>query len=605
MALTNLVLPLLLTYVNQTPTHFEKLINTIVDDEDLPYIQIIKDASVDIPSHFYRITKDTPIVIMDISKPVNFLDQDFPNETLAYSFHAKTMFIFFVEAQVSRYRMEAIHRRTEFFMDAWIIIVLPNNSSESNKFDYVQAFHDIFHVNIIALDLKSFEAEKKYYSMSLFPTFKKEIKTFVKAPPMKTNAMNAQGKRINFLCTDVRDYCSKSPRHHKTLFGIHYYMIREFTKFINADIKVYHKNDRFKHVDYNSSVGHLPYNLVGAHSKFMIYHWKKSIITTRYSLDVVVPTPVEMAQKYYIIRPFTSEIWITLTSFIIYTSVLLKLTFIVIKKESELMNLIGEVIKALLGQSINFKQKKRMVTVIQVMLIVFSFIVNIWYLSILGSFLTTHIYEKHLETVDDLHEYGTPMVMYQSYFNRFVDKDNQVSGNFFNSEKKLAKLKDQIEITQNETLFFSLIMKERYAFIMDSFRYENTYYPLMRFYNNYKFEKTDILLADSFHVFQDDPYSPYKTAFRRFVSLISDVGLLQYWQQDRSFIDRLQFNSVKLGDRNNFWDFHKDTEPVVVLTLDYFLYIYLLWVLGVVMSILAFCCEMVWHYKMKTKCLKI
>lgn len=156
----------------------------------------------------------------------------------------------------------------------------------------------------------------------------------------------------------------------------------------------------------------------------------------------------------------------------------------------------------------------------------------------------------------------------------------------------LEKLKHQTTQTQDGAIVGKLAMQERYAFIETNTRFDNLIYPLMKLSNNQLFDKSDITLNVNYKVMRAHPYSRYKQDFFRFFSLISDVGLYQHWT-DMIFYQSLEYdNSTNLA-------FHKDPEAVVVLTTDYFLYINIFWIQGVVMSIIVFCIEICWHNSQK------
>lgn len=174
MSLTNIVLPLLLTYFNKTPTYFEEFINTMIDEEHFTCIQIVKDGSVEIPDNIFHISKGTPNVIMDMSKPVNFLSHRFRNETLLISLYARTIFILFLESPIIIEKIRSIHYQVEFPSDSRIIIVLPSSSTDNDKLKYAQAFYEELHINVLVLDLDSFEKERKSFSTSFVSEFGNE-----------------------------------------------------------------------------------------------------------------------------------------------------------------------------------------------------------------------------------------------------------------------------------------------------------------------------------------------------------------------------------------------------------------------------------------------
>lgn len=590
MAMADLVLPLLITYLNSTPTQFGNLINTIVDSEDLSYIHILKDVSVEIPDQiFSHITKVIPNVIIDISQPVNFLNLDFQNDTLAFSFNARTMFIAFLESQVDSRRISAIQPRTEFLKDSWIIVVLPDNSTDRNKKRYVQTFYNKFHNNIIALDSKSFESERQFYSADLYPTFEPKVKSFDNTPPIKTNAMNIEGREITFLCPGFTD-CMEFKK--GQWLGMDYNIILGFSKFINASLKVFNEKDfkaKFGIVPYDKEILHIDFKVKESFlnprnlnlKKAIPRTLKKAIITFQFSYVVVVPSPVEISQKYYIIRPFTLPVWMTLVCFVLGTSFLLKLTFKTTGRESEFMQLLGEIIKAFIAQSFNFKQKGRMIVVIQVFLIIVSFMVNVWYLSILGSYLTSLIYEKPLKTIEDLAEHATPFVISLKNYEGLVGKG-----------MRFEKLKDQLNTEEiNKEIENELMLSGKYAYIESDFHYDHVTYPSMRFYNSYKNMKSEIILNRNFYTLTANPNSRYTEAARRYISLINDVGLAQHWKS-MIFLESLKSKNIP-------WIFEKDADHVVVLTFEYFIYIYYFWMVGVVVSFFVFCVEIVWHYSKK------
>lgn len=582
MALTNLVLPLLLTFVNQTPSHFERLIETIVKDEDLSYIQILTDGSADIPDHIIsRIAKDTPNIIMDISRPVNFLDLDFPNETFAYSFNAKTMFLLFFGRRISNENFWPMVHRTVFLKDSWIVIILPSELKvrDEIKIQMVDLMLDNMQNNIIVLDLESFELNQKFYTADVFPNFRKRIKLFDNAPPIKTNAFDMKGAPIRFLC---HDYYRASCEYPDTgiWYGFDYDLVFGFSKFINAELIMLHAQQFKKVPKYDFRSREMFFDFEVPPYKLMMQKLKSTILTSRFSMIVIVPRPAEINQRSYIVKPMTSDVWMLLISFVLYTSAMMKLSFKLTRRRSEFMNLVGEIIKPLVGQSVEFKQNGMMVTVIQVLLIVFSFMVNVWYLSILGSYLTTLLYEKPIRTVDDLFESGKPLALFADLYDDFTSKGNI-----------LEKVKDQVILAKDLEEMNDLIWDDRHAFLTVDFYFDNMEYPEMIFNNHFSHMKTEIKVSEDYFELPAHPYSRYKEAFRRFYSLISDVGLEQRWTE------MIFYDYLKNSDATAKWHYHPDPESIVVLRLKYFIYIYYLWMVGVVVSIVAFFIEIGWYYK--------
>lgn len=119
---------------------------------------------------------------------------------------------------------------------------------------------------------------------------------------------------------------------------------------------------------------------------------------------LVIPFQNALPKNVYLLRPFDTGLWIILISLILYTTVvfyaLLKFTnsktdFFVCYQQS--FNIITNA-----PNLMALRLSRRSWIIFYVPLFIFGFIMSTFYLSFLGAFVTTVLYEKDVKTIDDL-----------------------------------------------------------------------------------------------------------------------------------------------------------------------------------------------------------
>lgn len=252
---------------------------------------------------------------------------------------------------------------------------------------------------------------------------------------------------------------------------------------------------------------------------------------------VIVPEPVCLAPHSYLFKPFEPMVWY---------SVLLLIFVMSFVARGPFWKNFSDVLRAILLQSFRFHSKSWSSS-LHMLLVIFGFIMTTLYNALIGSFVTTTLYEKHLNSLEDIEKSGLKIL---------VD-DNE---NLLNSFPNISKFRNVFE-NVSRTQFFnqSYYFNNRYGYLEYGDRWEYYYKPRMRHVKRNVFRKTDIVVTyfPVQLIIKDDFI--LKAQFNRFLDIIRDVGLYQHWTRG-AFTEAINYKIKgipKVDFRlNNFNEFY-------------------------------------------------
>lgn len=292
---------------------------------------------------------------------------------------------------------------------------------------------------------------------------------------------------------------------------------------------------------------------------------------------VIVPVPKRINVKYYCVKPFTLSMWIGLAVAIVYFTSVISFTVFVLTGKLDLSYYFGKVIRSLVNQPFSFGLFKKVTwfPVHYLLLQLFGFIVCTWYLAILGSFMTADLYERPIDSYEELEKTDLKIL---------YNKDAEWLFNYMHGD--IRNYLHLFEAT-NPKDFIKKIngFDQSYAYPITTDHWRNYFMPQMQFYSNIRFRISKMIIG-SVHLnlnFNSD--SIYKERVNRFLQLIKDTGLYKHWSE-QVFLENMRlkvyeehFHLKHLEQRSN------------ALGLNYFQLIFMGWILGVSIAMASFIVE--------------
>lgn len=296
-------------------------------------------------------------------------------------------------------------------------------------------------------------------------------------------------------------------------------------------------------------------------NSLLILHW-----------GFIAPVPEEINREYYIFKPFHEKVWIFNIILIIVVPIVLRIFL----KGTDLWNHINLLIKAFISQS--FKYSKKTPRIIVSVFLISGFLTSLFYTTLLGSFLTTIVYEKPVNAFQELRNLGYHLFVVEHEYEVLLKHLVKVESN-----KEIFKPIELINFWEN---IYNLNNSNAYGIASET--WDNVIYNLQNFYNIKKFFWVKNFLGSYPSCIHRQRNSVYEKELNRFIGLSLDHGLMQYWYI-RAF---LELKSAKLMKYNI-------EEKVRVLNLRYFMFIFYLLFLGIALSFIVFVFENVLFRKYK------
>lgn len=296
---------------------------------------------------------------------------------------------------------------------------------------------------------------------------------------------------------------------------------------------------------------------------------------TTYPLDtlhafIVVPSPEPLNSMFYPLKPFSWEIWLGMAFFILYSTILLRISSI--EHTLELGVYFLDFFKLSIAQSVSYKYHHALLSFCFVMGSLFGFIMNLWYGTILGSFLTTGLHDPPIKTFHDIRNRALKIAVPNKTLERWV----------FGNMTDITNIVQYVEYNQFKELLNSL--DNRFAFSEDSNHWNYFTVPQMKHYHDPKFQRLKVNIASSFLRIIYNPLCIYKKKLNRVILLLQDVGLFKHYKE-RVFFYNLKYKYV---------NYTLKTPRVIIQTLklNYFKYVFLVLCLGYLVGFTVFLMEL-------------
>lgn len=281
---------------------------------------------------------------------------------------------------------------------------------------------------------------------------------------------------------------------------------------------------------------------------------------------VIVPEPSPIKTYRYIFKPFDTYIWLTTLTSIFLISFLSKGSF---------SRNFCDYLRAVLSSSYDFNSKIR-ITKMHFLFVIYGFILTTLYNSFIGSFLTTILFEKPLNTLDDIKSSGFKVLV--------NNRDN------FLSYPKLQKYEDVFKNVSSAEFFNDANkMNDNYAFIAYGDQWEYYFKPRMEYLNRKIFLETKIIINYYPIYLEIKKDSIFRNSFNRFLHYVRDSGLYSRWtkgafsealqfkikSKNRNIEDKGSYKTFEFADSLNFEN-HEKIRPINLTNTKYCFYFYFL-----------------------------
>lgn len=293
-------------------------------------------------------------------------------------------------------------------------------------------------------------------------------------------------------------------------------------------------------------------------------------------LTIITPTPKEIAEKYYTIKPFKWRIWLILVALWIYSAGLLSIVLKLTTGTAAFGSILGLVERAFLSQAFQYLNGYNFHTmnVFYMLIIVFGFIANLLYSALLGSFLVTQLKEEPINTIEDFMKNQKSILLARNDYNMIETIfDMDYFGQVF------------VVVERAYLRYHKNVLDPKYSYAEKTDHWKYFAYPLMDFHNDFRFRLTNIKLNVFNFYLNINADSLYKENLNRFIYLVRDVGLYQFWCGN-AFLDNMRYNLYP------FTASEHHSNIVDSLGLDYFEWIFSAFFGALAVSVAVFFMEL-------------
>ncbi|CAD7076978.1 unnamed protein product [Hermetia illucens] len=294
--------------------------------------------------------------------------------------------------------------------------------------------------------------------------------------------------------------------------------------------------------------------------------------TNQMKMVVLVPTAKPVKVSLYIVLPFEESVWVLLLcSVVILVVVYFFLTRISGRHVSFMeafVSSIGVIIAII--PTMDYQRISWQSRVIFLLSVVFGVIMNNVYQSVLTSFYTTKIYEKQIETPEEVVEANLTILVNENdwLFLQFaIDSDR------FRHQFRPIPYHEANKYRETYNTEFGNLMPDDKA---DRLLRQQMFFsrPLVRMLR-YTMIRIPMVLFMPF-------YTPYEEAVSRVILQCQETGLLEKWLRD-STEEIMQAESVK-----RWMFFESKYKPLVLENFDCY---WILWFIGLMLSFVIFIIE--------------
>lgn len=572
--------------------HTTRFLRDLETAENPSYINIIKS---DLPWCFADLLNvfGQPKIIFNTTSLDGFNYLNLPRYdktwTLKLYFNNNFLSIILID-QISKSPLDLIEQIQQFSKLSTVVII--SRSKDLKCLNRImEILYKMHFINVIHLDIETFEENKTFTTFNSFPEYQLISKTKYEKQTVK----DIMGKNVFIFFQYRIPYCFND-KQENNLAGFSSHFFINFVKFVNgtlnyklAELQFMHNLDTIFRNSSNTSVLHtndflssVPLVPQVTYKEFYPFTSEMQSNYLDYSKFVIlIPRSKSTEKKLYLLRIFSFGIWSSTLTFVIFASFVLSMHNVIRNKKANFWRAIGQFLRSCLGQAfpggttVNFNSHLYFVS------IWFGFVLTAWFSSILGSFTTTMLTEKQPRSLEDMRMQHIKLAV------RYPLKESNYTKMFI----KFEEAKDVIVFVNESEIISLAIHPKEYAISVNSVVWYYFMVPLMEFYRNKYYIKGDFIMEDSFLrvIYRND--SIYKEQINRFIGLTRESGLYQHWC-DIVHLEAMQMNL-------NPYDYHQENNVIGALGLDFFTYPYCIWTAGLICSSIIFLLEIIIHKSYK------
>lgn len=497
---------------------------------------------------------------------LNFKKYKSVNNSLKFYFNQEFMTVLIAESlNESIFLSESLKEIACFSRDR--ILILITDRFCNNWINVIIKFRFLKFWNVLYLDIENFQRTQEFRTFEIFSKYSAVAK---REFAMETIS-NVEKLKIKVACNNQFPTSQCSRKNDKIQgIGSIFKVIENFVQFINGSMELT--------VEEKEPLNTLNFDLwtkmeiTALNGKLLVFPLDFEIfsnILEKYEFFVIIPKARFINDNLYIIKPISSSILVLICGYLLYGSIVFNLALFIIKEKIEFWKTFSQLLRSLLSQTFSKPFEGYQISFIYLLAIFLGYILTIWYSALLGSFFTTFIRESQISTLDELRESNIRIVlMCASSYNTFS----------FNEIVDLLTF-----LPPNERMPALEVANRSYGFIITTNEWE-----ISSLSDNYfkikKFSLESTFLRVSFHL-----HSIYKNRFNRFINIIQDSGLYNYWKE-RSYYDWLKIENeeIILPMRRNFTGKYHSRR---ILTINYFTFPFIFFIVGCLFGVLAFSFE--------------
>lgn len=293
-------------------------------------------------------------------------------------------------------------------------------------------------------------------------------------------------------------------------------------------------------------------------------------------LGTIVPFPSEVDRKLYIIKPLDWDVWTLYLVSIFYLGSYLYLLL----NRKDLTKCFCLVLQGLLSQSLKHRRTSnpRRLESMLLFITVLGFLSITWYNAMLGSFLTSVVRDKPVDTWNSILSSGLKIGTVDLEYSLFVKHHSD--------DPRLKAMKPLSSIDLS-IMRYSFNDSMGYTLAADT--WEFLFKPIQQYLGIKRLMLSKADITSFFLAMNMAENSIYKEEFNKYMHRIKDVGLFRHWCK-HSLIENLKSKLFLKAE----------SESVInVLKLDYFLYVWVGFGIGYSVGFLVFFLEIYMFNKLK------
>lgn len=551
-----------------TETEFPKtkaFLKTLESTEKFNYVQYLKIGTFNYSDEIMSYLK-SPKTIVSREEQLNYLN--LPKlryrTSLKYYFNFHYMVVILIEQIMgSTFPYTFIYNMTAFSIQKVIVVFIANSPSN----EYEQVFDFMYYrefVNVIYFDIESFEKNGTFLTFTRFPDYK----IYSTSSFVREDLTNIKGKYLKILCTTQTTFSVCEQKNNITYgYGRFYHMAATFAQFVHGNVDLIYRQEDKMGVNithdirtYLNGFSNLEYL-----EEYPILSENSSYPVGMLTFHMAIPKSHLIDPKYYLVKPFDWTLWLSSLAYVIFGSTALYYTFKSIGRIKSYWLISNQLFRTLMAQSFTSPIQGVQMTGIYTLAFLVGFVITVWYSAILGSLLTTNLYEPQVRTLDDMRRIGMKYVHKQTDYYM----ENYMSG--YKETRDLA-----VSVPAEEYLEFTKIHNSSAAIMLMSSLFEfpdiYQYYIKSDHILEYLFHRVEFIYSSNFWT------ARYDTHIRNVV----DSGLYDYWLRN--------YDIYKAG----FYRMLEPQEPeqfLRILDINFFKYPFLVLFIGLTAGGLVFLFE--------------